>query len=81
MDKDFLIDMDRAFNHLHWMGMDESGYFHWKKANMDDWWESAPAYEKTESQEPKSAKEKLEQAEVAEYEVVDDTSMVLGYAH
>ena len=81
MDKDFLIDMDWAFNHLHWMGMDASVYFHWKKANMDDWQESASADEKTEPQEPKSAKEKLEQAEVAEYEVVDDTSMVLGYAH
>lgn len=78
MDKDFFIDMDRAFNHLHRMGMDESGYFHWKQANMDDRWESAPADEKTEPQTPA---EKLEQAEFVECEVVDDTPMVLGYAH
>ena len=44
------------------------------------WWQYE-FEEPEEPQEPKSAKEKLEQAEFVECEVVDDTPMVLGYAH
>jgi len=44
------------------------------------WWKDN-FEEPEEPQEPMSAKEKLEQAEFVECEVVDATPMVLGYAH
>lgn len=77
-DKEYMEDMRRRFRTLSGeMGRDESGYYYWKKSAGDSW-ESA---ESEEPQEPKSAKEKLEQAEFVECVVVDDTPMVLGYAH
>ena len=57
-------------------------YLKMEPPSFRTWWE----HFNDDDDEPKeetslSAKEKLEQAEVAEYEVVDDTPMVLGYAH
>ena len=77
-DYDYMEDMCRRYRSLFGeMGRDEQGYYYWKKPAGDSW-ESA---EPEEPQEPRSAKEKLEQAEFVECEVVDDTPMVLGYAH
>ena len=55
-------------------------YFKEDPPSFRNWWSFFDDDEPQE-EEPKTAKEKLEQAEVAEYEVVDDTPMVLGYAH
>lgn len=55
-------------------------YLKTEPPSFKDWWSH---FDDDESQEDKSlsAKEKLEQAEFVECEVVDDTPMVLGYAH
>lgn len=49
--------------------------------SFSDWFADEFENGPQERPEPQTTKEKLEQAEVAEYEVVDDTPMVLGYAH
>ena len=55
-------------------------YLKMKPPSFEDW---LSHFDDDEPQEEKSlsAKEKLEQAEFVECEVVDDTPVVLGYAH
>jgi len=55
-------------------------YFKEDPPSFRNWW-SIFDDDEPQEEEPKTAKEKLEQAEVAEYEVVEDTTLELGYAH
>ena len=65
---------DRVF--VKWT--DEFRDFHEYGSRFEDRFESAPPREEPG---PKSAKEKLEQAEVADFEVLDESPLALTYAN
>lgn len=69
-------ETERIYDWKSRWGDDCFEYFQEARGSFHNWWA-----EFEEPAEPQTAKEKLNQAEVAEYEVVDDTPMVLGYAH
>lgn len=78
MGKDFMDNMARSFRTMFGtVEVDEDGHPYFKKCSVDDFWKSD---EPEEQPEPKSAKEKLEQAEFVECEVVDDRPLEIGFA-
>lgn len=66
------------FERVFVKGMDEFRDFHEYGSRFEDWFESAPPREEPG---PKSAKEKLDQAEVADFEVLDESPLALAYAN
>lgn len=71
-------EIERTYDWKSRWGDDCFEYFQKARESFHNWW--AEFEEPAEPQEPKTAKEKLDQAEVAEYEVLDDAPLELGYA-
>lgn len=74
MDKDFIEDMERVARHINvCIERDDDGYCRWKKTDWPDFWETM------HDDRPKTAEEKLEEAEFVECEIVDETPVAIGY--
>lgn len=77
MDKDFLgiiDDMERGFQHINvCIERDDDGYCSWKKTDVPDFWETM------KEDRPKTAEEKLEEAEFVECEIVEENTVAIGY--
>ena len=78
MEKDFLgivDDIERGFQRIKvCIERDDDGYCSWKKTDEPDFWETM------KEDRPKTAEEKLEEAEFVECEIVDETPVAIGYA-
>lgn len=75
MDKDFIEDMERVAHRIT-LTMEHlgDGYFKWERTEEPDFWETM------HEDRPKTAEEKLEEAEFVECEIVDETPVAIGYA-
>lgn len=78
MDKDFLGISDvleRGFQHINiCIERDDDGCCSWKKTDEPDFWETM------KEDRPKTAEEKLAEAEFVECEVVEENHVAIGYA-
>ena len=78
MDKDFLgiiDDLERGVQHINvCIERDNDGYYSWKKTDEPDFWETM------KEDRPKTAEEKLAEAEFVECEVVEENAVAIGYA-
>lgn len=78
MDKDFLgiiDDLERGFQRINvCIERGDDGYYSWKKTDEPDFWETM------KEDRPKTAEEKLAEAEFVECEVVEDNAVAIGYA-
>ncbi len=78
MDKDFLgiiDDLERGFQHINvCIERGDDGYYSWKKTDEPDFWETM------KEDRPKTAEEKLAEAEFVECEVVEENAVAIGYA-
>ena len=78
MEKDFLDivdDLERGFHHINvCIERDNDGYYSWKKTDEPDFWETM------KEDRPKTAEEKLAEAEFVECEVVEENAVAIGYA-
>lgn len=75
MEKDFIEDMERVAHRIT-LTMEHlgDGYFKWKKTDEPDFWETM------KEDMPKTAEEKLAEAEFVECEVVEENAVAIGYA-
>lgn len=78
MEKDFLgivDDIERRIQRINvFIERGDDGYCRWKKTDEPDFWETM------KEDRPKTAEEKLEEAEFVECEIVDETPVAIGYA-
>ena len=72
---DIVDDLERGFQHINvCIERDNDGYYSWKKTDGPDFWESM------KEDRPKTAEEKLAEAEFVECEVVEENAVAIGYA-
>lgn len=75
MDKDFIEDMERVARRINLtMEMLGDGNFKWTRTDEPDFWETM------HEDRPKTAEEKLEEAEFVECEIVEENTVAIGYA-
>ena len=78
MEKDFLgivDDMERRLQHINvCIERIDDGHFRWKKTDEPDFWETM------KEDRPKTAEEKLAEAEFVECEIVEENAVAIGYA-
>lgn len=75
MEKDFIEDMERVAHRINLtMEMLGDGHFKWKRTEEPDFWETM------NEDRPKTAEEKLEEAEFVECEIVEENHVAIGYA-
>lgn len=75
MDKDFIEDMERVAHRINLtMEMLGDGHFKWKRTEEPDFWETM------HEDKPKTAEEKLAEAEFVECEIVEENTVAIGYA-
>lgn len=72
-------ETERIYDWNSRWGNDCFKYFQEARGSFHNWW--AEFEEPAEPQEPKTAKEKLDQAEVADFEVLDESPKALAYAN
>lgn len=75
MNEDDMQHFRGYYEKMYVKGMDEFRDFHEYKSRFEDRFESAPPREEPG---PLSAKEKLDQAEVADFEVLDESPRALA---
>lgn len=75
MDKDFIADMESAARHINLTieMLDDVGRFTWKRTEESDFWETM------KEDRPKTAEEKLEEAEFVECEIIEENAVAIGY--
>lgn len=75
MDKDFIADMESIARRIT-LTMENlgGGNFKWTRTEEPDFWETI------HEDRPKTSKEKLEEAEFVECEIVEENTVAIGYA-
>jgi len=74
MEKDFIEDMERVAHRIT-LSMEHlgDGCFKWERTEEPDFWETM------KEDRPKTAEEKLEEAEFVECEIIEENTAAIGY--